>query len=233
MANGNYVSYLRVSTARQGASGLGLEAQRNAVDDFLNGGKWKLIAEFVEVESGKNHQRVELENALRACRLHSATLVVAKLDRLARNAEFLLRLQRKLQETGARFVACDLPEANEMIVGILAVVAQAESRMISQRTKAALQAAKARGTKLGTPRNLTSKGMRKGVKASATVRTYKAKARAQDMAPILAQIQSEGATSLREIAARLSARGIRTPRDKSKWSAIQVRRVIARLNSAA
>ena len=132
------------------ALGLGLEAQRKAVEDFLNGGRWQLMAEFVEVESGKRDDRPKLAEALALCRLHSATLVIAKLDRLCRDAHFLLGLQK----AGVRFVAADMPEANEMVVGIMAVVAQAERKMISARTKAALAAAKARGKRLGTPENL-------------------------------------------------------------------------------
>jgi DNA invertase Pin-like site-specific DNA recombinase len=150
MAQGRFVSYLRVSTDRQGKSGLGLEAQRKAVEDFLNGGSWKLIDEFIEVESGKRDDRPKLAEALARCRLHNATLVIAKLDRLSRDAHFLLGLQK----AGVRFVAADMPEANEMVVGIMAVVAQAERKMISARTKAALAAAKARGKRLGKPENL-------------------------------------------------------------------------------
>src|SRR5918995_6882481 len=150
MAQGRYVSYLRVSTDRQGRSGLGLEAQRKAVEDYLNGGRWQVLAEFVEVESGKREDRPKLAEALALCRLHGATLVIAKLDRLSRDAHFLLGLQK----AGVRFVAADMPEANEMVVGIMAVVAQAERKMISARTKAALAAAKARGKRLGNPENL-------------------------------------------------------------------------------
>ena len=143
-----FVSYLRVSTKRQGSSGLGLEAQRAAVETFLNGGRWKLVEELVEVESGKHdHNRPALHKALEACKVYGATLVIAKLDRLSRDAHFLLGLQK----AGVRFVAADMPEANEMVVGVLALVAQAERRMISERTKAALQAVKARGKRLGQP----------------------------------------------------------------------------------
>src|SRR5829696_7869704 len=149
MAKGRFVSYLRVSTDRQGRSGLGLEAQRKAVEDFLNGGRWELIAEFVEIESGKVDERPKLADALTLCRLHNATLVIAKLDRLSRDAHFLLGLQK----AGVRFVAADMPEANATVVVIMAVVAQAERKMVSQRIKAALAAAKARGKKLGTPAN--------------------------------------------------------------------------------
>ncbi len=134
MAEGSFVSYLRVSTDRQGRSGLGLEAQRKSVDDFLNGGRWNLAAEFVEVESGKRDDRPKLAEALALCRLHRATLVIAKLDRLSRDAHFLLGLQKELQQAGLRFVAADMPEANELTVGIMAVVAQAERKMISART---------------------------------------------------------------------------------------------------
>jgi DNA invertase Pin-like site-specific DNA recombinase len=228
MATGRYVSYLRVSTQKQGASGLGLEAQRKAVADFLDGGRWKLIAEFVEVESGKNTDRRELQKALRACRVHGATLLVAKLDRLARNAYFLLGLQ----QSDVDFIACDMPAANKLTVGILAMVAEEEARMISARTKAALGAAKARGVKLGNPRNLTPRARRKGAAASSTVRVGRAAQRAQDLAPTLAEIQAEGVTSLRQLAAGLNARGIPAPR-AGEWSAVQVQRVLARLNAPA
>src|SRR4051794_13068985 len=143
---GKFVSYLRVSTKRQGESGLGLEAQRKAVSDFLNGGNWQLVEEQVEVESGKHdHNRPALRKALEACKVYGATLVIARLDRLSRNAHFLTGLH----DAGIKFVATDTPEANERT--IMAAVAQAERRMISERTKAALQAAKARGVELGNP----------------------------------------------------------------------------------
>ena len=119
MAQGRFVSYLRVSTDRQGKSGLGLEAQRKAVEDFLNGGAWKLIDEFIEIESGKRDDRPKLAEALARCRLHNAVLVIAKLDRLSRDAHFLLGLQK----AGVRFVAADMPEANEMVVGIAPLLA--------------------------------------------------------------------------------------------------------------
>lgn len=228
MTTGRYVSYLRVSTQKQGVSGLGLEGQRKAVADFLDGGRWKLIAEFVEVESGKDSERRELRTALRACRLHGATLLVAKLDRLARNAYFLLGLQ----QSGVDFIACDMPGANKLTVGILAMVAEEEARMISARTKAALRAAKARGVVLGNPRNLTSRARQKGAGASAAVRIGRAAQRAQDLAPTLAEIQGEGVTSLRQLATGLNARGIPAPR-RGGWSAVQVRRVLARLNAGA
>src|ERR1700687_5387768 len=141
-----FVAYLRVSTARQGKSGLGLEAQREAVRQFVTSRAGRIIApEFVEVESGKRNDRPELVKALKRCRLTGATLVVAKLDRLSRNAAFLMTLR----DSDVEFIAADLPEANTMTVGVMAVVAQHEREAISQRTRAALAASKARGRKLG------------------------------------------------------------------------------------
>src|SRR5918997_3302817 len=165
MSETRFVSYLRVSTDRQGRSGLGLEAQRKAVDDFRNGGRWKLIAEFVEIESGKWEDRPKLAEALALCRLHRATLVIAKLDRLSRDAHFLLGLEK----AGVDFIAADMPHANRLTVGIMAMVADEERRMISARTKAALAQAKARGVKLGGDRGnlpaVAAQGSRAGVAA--------------------------------------------------------------------
>src|SRR4051812_30772486 len=217
MARGHFVSYLRVSTDRQGRSGLGLEAQRKAVEDFLDGGQWELIAEFVEVESGKRDDRPKLAEAMALCRLHNATLVIAKLDRLSRDAHFLLGLQK----AGVRFVAADMPEANEMVVGIMAVVAQAERKMISERTKAAMAAAKARGKRLGTLGNLTN--VDEG-RANGRARcSQKARERAIDLRPIIADLRAEGAANLSQLAAGLNQRGIPTSRGGT-WSATQVRR---------
>lgn len=226
MAEGRFVSYLRVSTKRQGDSGLGLEAQRKAVADFLNGGRWSLVTEVVEVESGKRADRPKLNEALRLCRLHSASLVIAKLDRLSRDAHFLLGLQR----AGVRFVAADMPEANEMVVGIKAVVAQAERKMISARTKAALTAAKERGVKLGGPTHHLPAQAGRAAETSALVRSVRARDRASDLARDIAELQARGAASLREIAAGLDARGITTPQGAA-WTATAVRRVLARIDT--
>jgi DNA invertase Pin-like site-specific DNA recombinase len=164
---------------------------------------------------------------LALCRLRNATLVIAKIDRLSRDAHFLLGLQK----AGVRFVAADMPEANEMVVGIMAVVAQVERKMISARTKAALQAAKARGMKLGGRRYRTDGSIVKldlaAIAAGRAARTAKSAARVTDIAPIVADIKAKGARSLREIAAGLNERGIPTARG-GEWSAVQVQRVMNR-----
>ncbi len=218
MADGRFVSYFRVSTARQGRSGLGLDAQREAVANYLNGGNWTVLADFVEVESGRKSDRPELAKAMDLCRLTGATLVIAKLDRLARDAHFLLGLQK----AGVDFIACDMPTANRLTIGIMALVAEEEARAISARTKAALAAAKARGTKLGGWRGgpvvdgtLGAQAGRKGADAFAA-----------GVAPMLRQMQGEG-MSLRQIAARLAHKGIKTPRGGA-WTAAAVRNVLAR-----
>src|SRR5256714_3172179 len=145
---GRFVAYFRVSTDRQGKSGLGLEAQRKSVLDYLDGGRWSLVAEFTEIESGKHNDRPELATALATCKKQKAKLVIAKLDRLSRNLAFIAALM----DSGVEFIAVDNPHANKLTVHILAAVAEHEREMISERTKAALQAAKARGVKLGNPR---------------------------------------------------------------------------------
>lgn len=220
MANGKFVSYLRVSTRRQGASGLGLEAQRKAVGDYLNGGSWELRGEFVEIESGKLDQRPKLEQALAMCELTGATLVVAKLDRLSRNVAFLAALQ----DSGARFVAADMSEANELTIHIMAAVAQAERKAISRRTVEALAAAKARGVKLGGARG-NSADLRRGPAASAAVRAKASKERATKVLRQIDAARLAGATSLRDIAASLNSAGITTSRG-GEWHATQVKRVI-------
>jgi DNA invertase Pin-like site-specific DNA recombinase len=223
MTNGRYVSYLRVSTQRQGKSGLGLEAQREAVETYLNGGRWTLVQEVVEVESGKRNDRPKLADALRLCRLRKATLIIAKLDRLARNVHFI----SGLMESGVDFVAVDFPQANRLTVHILAAVAEHEAVAISARTKAALAATKARGTKLGGRRWAVETVAAKGNAASATARALRASKRASDVLPVVESIKASGAKSLRQIAAALNEQGIATPRGR-QWSAVQVQR-LARL----
>ena len=225
MANGKFISYLRVSTARQGASGLGLEAQREAVSRYLNGGSWSLIQEVMEVESGKRNDRPAIAEALRLCRLHKATLVIAKLDRLARNVHFI----SSLMESGVDFVACDFPEANRLTVHILAAVAEHETAMVSARTKAALAASKTRGTQLGGLRGAASRmaGMAaKGTALSAKVRKASSASRRNDLLPVIEDIRRKGFSSLRQLAAELDKLGIATPRG-GYWTATQVSRVVA------
>jgi DNA invertase Pin-like site-specific DNA recombinase len=218
---GKFVAYYRVSTQRQGRSGLGLEAQQTAVGDYLNGGDWRLVAEVTEVESGKRSDRPKLAEALKLCRLHGATLIIAKLDRLARNVAFI----SNLMESGVDFHAVDFPQANRLTVHILAAVAEHEAKVISERTKAALAAAKRRGVKLGGYRGTTiSRAMRR---ASAEAVAKRADARAADLMPTIAELQAAGATSLRAVAAGLNERGIPTARG-GKWSAVQVQRVLDR-----
>lgn len=217
-----FVSYLRVSTARQGASGLGLEAQRAAVTAHLNGGDWTLLREIVEVESGKRNDRPALAEALRLCRQQKATLVIAKLDRLARNVHFI----SGLMESGVEFLAVDMPSANRFVVHILAAVAEQEAEAISKRTKAALAAAKERGTVLGGRRVSAERFAKIGAAARQTFSAQAAKGRAQVLS-VIEEIQGQGIATLRAIAAELNARMVDAPRG-GQWSAVQVRRVIAR-----
>jgi DNA invertase Pin-like site-specific DNA recombinase len=222
--NGKYVAYYRVSTAKQGASGLGLEAQQEAVRSYLNGGDWSLVSEVIEVESGKRNDRPKLAEALRLCRTRKATLIIAKLDRLARNLNFI----SNLMEAKADFVAVDFPQANRLTVHILAAVAEHEALMISSRTKSALQAAKARGVKLGGDRaGIIASQSPKGVAASATIRAARSQKHAADIMATIREAQANGATSLRQIADYLNIRSESAPRGGS-WSAIQVSRVLAR-----
>jgi DNA invertase Pin-like site-specific DNA recombinase len=223
MANGKFVAYYRVSTAKQGASGLGLEAQQEAVRSYLNGGRWKMVDEVTEVESGKRNDRPALARALSLCRIHKATLIIAKLDRLARNVNFI----SNLMESGVEFTAVDFPQANRLTVHILAAVAEHEAAMISARTKAALQAAKARGVALGTPNHaLIAQHAEKGTQASAAARSAAARTRAADILPVIHSVQADGVTTLAGIAETLNGRGIPAPRGGS-WSPVQVSRLLA------
>jgi DNA invertase Pin-like site-specific DNA recombinase len=222
------VAYYRVSTERQGRSGLGLEAQRLAVEQFARQHGARVLESFTEVESGKRDDRPELARALVLAKVTGATLVIAKLDRLSRDAAFLLTLQK----TGTRFVAADLPNADETTVGVLAIVAQRERDATSKRTKEALAAAKARGTKLGNPNGAAA--LRRADKGnSAAVAAVKARAdqQAHRLAEIVDHLRSEGATSLGAIAAALNAREVLTPRGK-QWHKASVRNLLARLEVA-
>lgn len=220
------VAYYRVSTERQGRSGLGLEAQRAAVAGFVRSGRCsELVEEFTEVESGTNSDRPELKRALAAARKRDARLVIAKLDRLGRKAAHVLRL---LDEADVDFAIADMPNATPLTVGIMAVVAEDEAKRIGERTRDALAAAKARGVDLGTPENLRHADPREGARASAAVRSARADRRAGDLRDDIEELRAEGADSLRQLARGLDERGIRTSRG-STWTAGAVRRVLARL----
>jgi len=225
---GRYVSYLRVSTDRQGRSGLGLEAQRAAVESYLNGGSWTLLEEYVEVESGKKNDRPQLAKALHHARVTGATLVIAKLDRLSRDAHFLLGLDKP----GVDFVAADMPHANRLTVGIMALVAEQEREAISKRTKDALAAAKRRGVKLGNPNGAAALRRAGKGNAAAVARVQEAAhRRAEDVQPVIEELQQAGVTSLRAIARALNERGIRTPRG-GKWHPTGVARLLERIEAA-
>lgn len=222
MAEGKFVSYLRVSTEEQGRSGLGIAAQRKAVTDYLNGGRWQLVAEFEEHESGKRADRPQLNAALVACRKHKATLVIAKLDRLSRNVHFL----SGLMESNVDFVCADNPNANRLTIHILAAVAEEERRLISQRTIAALQAAKARGQLLGFRNPKRAASQAKACRRGASATKARAHHFAENTMPIVASIRKAGITSLRGIANALNSRGIRTSHG-GKWYASTVRNLVA------
>src|SRR4051794_30487704 len=189
---GKFVSYLRVSTKRQGESGLGLEAQRHAVETWLNGGSWQLVEEHVEVESGKrDDNRPALARAFEACRAFNAKLVIAKLDRLSRDAHFLLGLQK----AGVEFIATDMPHANRLTVGIMALVAEQEREAISARTKAALAAAKARGVVLGKPKGTEVQGAQVGRTRGSAANAANAQAFAQRLRPVLSELEGLSANA--------------------------------------
>ena len=219
-----FIAYERVSTARQGQSGLGLEAQRKTIDTFAQSRRADVLARFTEVESGRNPDRPELGKAIQLARLTGATLVIAKLDRLSRNAAFLLTLR----DSDVKFLACDMPEANDLTVGIMALVAQQEREAISWRTKEALAVVKARGVKLGNPNGAAA--LRRAGKGGAPLRaavTRNADRHARELAPVLAKLRAQGVTSLRAIAAELNVRGMLTRRG-GQWHVSNVRNLVRR-----
>lgn len=223
MAAPRFVAYYRVSTDKQGRSGLGLEAQRHAVETHVASGSSAVVAEFVEIESGRKKDRPQLIAALAAARAHRATLVIAKLDRLARNVHFV----SGLMESGVEFIAADMPTVNRLTVHILAAVAEEEARMISARTKAALTAAKARGVLLGNP-NLRA-GSPEQARAANTVRSGRARVRRADILPFIESAKRAGASTLQELADALDARGVPTPSGRgTRWQPAQVGRVMGR-----
>ncbi len=221
--NGTYVGYYRVSTDRQGRSGLGLEAQRSAVANYLDGGNWTLLDTFTEVESGRRNDRPELAKALDLCRRRKATLVIAKLDRLARNVAFIANLM----DADVDVVAVDMPQANRFTLHIMAAMAEHEAALVSQRTRAALKAAKARGRKLGwsipSRRKEQAQASLKGVAGNRA----KGDRVAANVLPVIRDIDRAGVTTLQGIADALNARGIRTARQR-RWYASTVRKLLVR-----
>lgn len=219
------VAYQRVSTVRQGASGLGMDAQAQAIADYADQRGAEVLASFTEVESGKNNERPELEKALHLAKVTGAKLVIAKLDRLSRNAAFLLTLR----DSGVKFVAADMPDANDLTVGVMALVAQQEREAISKRTREALKAAKARGVRLGNPNGAAAlKRAGKGNRASVAAIKEGADQHAVNLAPVIHALEAEGITSLGAIAETLNARGMLTPRG-ARWHKSSVRNLLVRL----
>jgi len=210
-----YIAYYRVSTQRQGVSGLGLEAQQAAVMAFI--GKGDLIAEYTDVESGKNNTRPEVLKALQHCKNTNATLVIAKLDRLSRNMTFI----STLMDSKARFVCADMPDATELTIHIFAAIAQHERKAISTRTKVALQALKDRGVKLGKPENMTDEGRKKGVE---TLKRKSQEKKDSSTASALARMLRENGATLKEIADRLNKTEATAPKG-GKFTPTQVARM--------
>jgi DNA invertase Pin-like site-specific DNA recombinase len=216
---GKFVAYYRVSTTQQGRSGLGLEAQRKAVRQRLDGGSWQLVGEYTEIESGKRVRRPQLEAALAAAKKHKAKLIVAKLDRLARNTRFLLTLL----DSGVDPLFCDLPEMNgamgKFMLTSMAAIAELEAGLISERTKAGLAVAKARGVKLGATGAWLARRNR-----------AEAQARAKKLAPLVRELQGRG-LSMRAIAAELRKRKVPTPKGGT-WHPELVTRIVRRIEAA-
>lgn len=209
------VCYLRVSTDKQGIRGLGMEAQQNAVVSFTSQRNAEIIATFTEVESGKKDDRPELEKALRRCRLTGATLVIAKLDRLSRDIEFIARMQK----SSVDFICCDMPEANTLTIGLMAVMAEHERESISIRTKAALAAKKARGERLGNPDLHLYANT--DTTAATAARVKKAKERNAELQTVISEMEAEyreinegREMTSRELAKALNAAEYTTARGK-------------------
>lgn len=210
------VAYYRVSTDRQGQSGLGLEAQRKAVLDYLTGTAGALVEEFTEIESGKRSDRPELVAALAACKRHKATLVIAKLDRLARNVAFIANLM----ESGVEFVAVDNPHASKLMLHMLAAFAEHEREQISIRTKAALAAAKARGVKLG----------RNGAQL-ASDRKIEASEFAKGLTDTISELRRRGFSTVRALRDELNRLGVASA-SGGVWHVPTVHRLLRRIETA-
>lgn len=212
-----FIAYIRVSTDRQAASGLGLEAQRSAIEQYAVQQGREIAAVYVEAESGKLRDRPQLNAALAHCRKAKATLLIAKLDRLARNVAFV----SSLMEAGVEFIAVDAPFANRLMIHVLSAVAEFEREQISERTKAALAAAKARGVKLGANGAVL-----------AAQRREEADRFAESIRPYVENARSSGCTSLRDYAAHLTQQGAPTPTG-GNWHASSIRNLLGRLDAAS
>jgi DNA invertase Pin-like site-specific DNA recombinase len=213
-----FIAYYRVSTRAQGRSGLGLEAQQATVSRFLLSTSSELFAEFTEVESGKKAARPQFNEALRLCRIFSAVLVIAKLDRLARNVALI----SQLMESGVEFVAADFPQANRLTIHILAAIAEYEAKLISERVKAAIVASKARGVVWGGNRNSPTAHLDEARRVGNEGRRRRATARALDLEPLIMEMR-EGGKSLKGIAAELNSLRIRQRRGGINWTPSAVR----------
>jgi DNA invertase Pin-like site-specific DNA recombinase len=209
-----FVCYYRVSTDKQGSSGLGLEAQKQAVYNYINA-SGEIISEFTEIESGKKNNRTMLNDALKLCKATKATLIIAKLDRLSRNVHFI----SGLLESGVDFIAVDNPHANKLMLHLLAAFAEHEREAISSRTKSALQAAKQKGVKLGEH----------AAKLSAENHN-KAKQFAADMIDVIAEIKNKGFTTLEQITLQLNKMNVRTFHNKGKWHIPTTSKLLKKIN---
>lgn len=228
MHNDKFIAYYRVSTQKQGASGLGMEAQREAVLRFLHGGENGLVEEFIETETGKGanalYKRPQLRAALDACRRTGAKLLIAKLDRLARNVHFITRLMEAAKGNGrnaVKFVACDMPDANDLTIHLMAAFAEHEAKRISERTKEALTMAKKRGVVLGATGAANLRPNLKGRQADAD-------AFAERLNGQVEGFKLRGLTQ-RQMVEELNTLGIEAPRG-GRWSQVQLQRVLARLS---
>jgi DNA invertase Pin-like site-specific DNA recombinase len=219
------VVYKRVSTQKQGASGLGLEAQEETIRRYIDTTSAQVMGEFTEVESGRNGDRPQLDKALHRAKVTGSTLVVATIDRVTRNASFWF----KLRDSGQKVIAAEMPEAGEFLAGILAVVAEYEGKRISERTKAALASAKARGVRLGNPHGLeVLQSAGKGTAAALAAIKTNADHHAANISPIIDELQAEGISSLEALASALNERGILTRRG-GRWHKSTVRDLLIRL----
>ncbi|MFN5865415.1 MAG: recombinase family protein [Candidatus Kapaibacterium sp.] len=219
-----YIAYYRVSTARQGESGLGLDAQKQVVESFVRSCQGEIVGVFEEQESGKKNDRVQLAAAIEATKEQGATLVIQKLDRLTRDVAFAFTLR----DSGVDFVCCDNPNANTLTIGVIAVMAQHEREEISKRTKAALAQAKVRGVKLGTPQNLGADAFAN----SLAVRQRNAREHANNKRAMhVIELEMKNGAKLMHVAERLNEQGFRTRRN-CKFTATQVKRLYDRLQTA-